>query len=193
MTGVLLVAAAACSREVRHHVLTFFYDGVPPLDAGTAEPDAGASDTGQAVTVGAPASETERPRFYNHPAFWRNLCAECHEGSGGGLLKTVREGLCQTCHPNNPPKKKFVHGPVAVNGCLACHRYHRSRYPKVLVTDAQSLCYLCHVNEELILGKHHETIEEKRCIDCHDAHGGDDRFFLLPGVADEAEAADDSS
>jgi predicted CXXCH cytochrome family protein len=69
---------------------------------------------------------------------------------------------------------------VAVNGCLACHRYHKSLYPGVLITDAQSLCYRCHVTKELTIDEHHATMEEERCIDCHDAHGGDDRYFLLP-------------
>ena len=192
VTLTLLFTAAACSREVRHRVLTFFYDGVPHLDAGPAEPDAGTAESSEVTAEGEPGSRAKRgKKFYNHPAYWKNLCGECHEGDGGGLLKTAREGLCQTCHPDNPPRKKFVHGPVAVNGCLACHLYHRSEYPKVLVTDAQTLCYQCHVEEELITDKHHATIEEKRCIDCHDAHGGDDRFFLLPEAA--AAAAADSS
>ena len=154
VAAAFLFTAAACSREVRHRVLTFFYDGVPSLNAGLAEPDAGMTESSEVTAEGEPGARAKKgKKFYNHPAYWKNLCGGCHEGDGGGLLKTVREGLCQTCHPDNPPRKKFVHGPVAVNGCLACHLYHRSEYPKVLVTDAQSLCYQCHVEEELITDK----------------------------------------
>ena len=84
-----------------------------------------------------------------------------------------------TCHADNPKKKKYTHGPMAVNDCLACHHYHKSAHPKVLVADAQTVCFHCHETEELRTDEHHATIEKERCIDCHDAHGGDDRFFLI--------------
>ncbi len=45
VTVTLLFTTAACSREVRHRVLTFFYDGVPHLDAGLDEPDAGTAES----------------------------------------------------------------------------------------------------------------------------------------------------
>lgn len=172
---------AACSPETRYRVLDFLYDGVPPLDAG-------GTDLEEQMQETAVATEPEKlPRsvktFYYHPAYQQNLCGGCHDVNGGRLLKTVRLGLCQSCHPDKPAKRKFVHGPVAVNGCLACHRYHKSRYPKVLIADAQTLCFFCHEMGELRTDEHHATIEKERCIDCHDAHGGDDRFFLLPKAA----------
>ena len=187
VTAVAVVmVAAACSRVLTHRVLSFLYDGVPPLESGIAQPEIEASETSAEAIEGEPSGRREVvKKFYSHPAYRNNLCGGCHDVKAGKLLKTARQGLCQTCHPDKPAKKKFVHGPVAVNGCLACHRYHKSMYPKVLITDAQSLCYSCHVTEELVTDKHHATIEEKRCIDCHDAHGGDDRFFLLPGVVEE--------
>jgi predicted CXXCH cytochrome family protein len=179
------ISLVACSREARHRVLTFLYDGVPPLDADITpipveippDPDVETGPPGAAGPAGR--------RVYNHPAYQRNLCNTCHATESGGVLKTARQGLCQTCHPDKPPRKEFVHGPVAVNGCLACHHYHRAPYPKVLIADAQSLCFTCHVMEELSTDEHHATIEEHRCIACHDAHGGDDRYFLLPGVAED--------
>jgi predicted CXXCH cytochrome family protein len=180
MAGLSLTAAT-CSPERTHRVLVFLYDGVPPLGAGMGEASSESPDAATAAEADQP-SAARKPKqiLYHHPAYLANECGGCHDVDGATLLKTVRQGLCQMCHPDNPPKKKFVHGPVAVNGCLACHRYHKSQYPKVLVTDAQSLCFRCHVTEELILDEHHATIGEERCIDCHDAHGGDDRYFLLP-------------
>lgn len=65
---------------------------------------------------------------------------------------------------------------------MACHAYHQSRYEKILIADAQTLCYGCHETGALSTDEHHATIEIERCIDCHDPHGGDERYFLLPGA-----------
>jgi len=196
---VLLPAAAAaaltllvaCSQVARHRVLTFLYDGVPPLYVDLARYQPQPAET-PATTEGeaSGAMVAAQTRSYAHPAFARNLCGVCHYGEGGRVLKTVRQGLCQTCHPDKPPRRKFVHGPVAVNGCLACHHYHKAPYPKVLIADPQTLCFRCHVMEELRTDAHHATMQQKRCIDCHDAHGGDDRYFLLPGVAKDSTQED---
>jgi len=165
--------------------LVFFYDGVPPLETEMGAPTAESQDSVPPPT-GEVDGRLERlksaSKFYNHPRYWENSCGSCHE-SGGRLLKTVRHGLCVTCHFVKPEdKKKYMHGPVAVNGCLACHRYHRSKYPKILLTDAQTLCANCHEPGTLTQDKHHKEMETKRCVDCHDPHGGNDRFYLLPGV-----------
>lgn len=184
-SGLLL--AFACSRAVQHRVLTFLYDGVPPLHPELAGYEPQVSNTAQSTGQGESdgglvAAET---RSYSHPAYQRNLCGVCHDGEDGRVLMTVRQGLCQKCHPDKPPRKKFVHGPVAVNGCLACHHYHKAPYPKVLIADPQTLCFKCHVRRELTTGAYHAELDKKLCIDCHDAHGGDDRYFLLPGVAEQ--------
>lgn len=162
-------------------MLVFLYDGVPPLDAEVAhvqveEPEVSTASGPPGPPTRADAGKT----FYSLPPYMENRCAECHNLDTGRLVKTVRQGLCRTCHPDKPPKKEFVHGPVAVNGCLACHHFHKSLHPKVLIADAQTLCLHCHEMDELRSGEHHATIEEERCIDCHDPHGGDDRFYLLP-------------
>ena len=182
-----MTVVAACSPEAGHRVLVFLYDGVPPLDAGVDGLETETADQPTATEGdGPPTPVVPTRRFYYHPAYKQNLCGSCHDVDGGRLLKTARLGLCQTCHPNKPEKKKFVHGPVAVNGCLACHRYHKAEYPKVLIADAQTLCFYCHEMGELRTDEHHATMEKELCIDCHDAHGGDDRFFLLPKAADSS-------
>jgi predicted CXXCH cytochrome family protein len=177
---VAILLAAACSLEHRHHVLTFFFDGVPPPATDVAAAETQKAGEGLLAEAVEPKAEAEAGKiFYNHPAYQQNRCGECHDVERGGLIKTAREGLCLTCHPEKPGKKKFSHGPMAVNGCLACHRYHRSAYPKVLVADAQTLCFHCHEMGELRTDEHHATMQKERCIDCHDAHGGDDRYFLI--------------
>ncbi len=177
-----MLMVVACARETRHRVLSFFYDGVPPLDGGTSVLDV---DLPEEAATADQRPERVEPvqKFYVHPPWKANRCGECHDVGGGRLLKTAREGLCQSCHPDKPAKKKFVHGPVAVNGCLACHLYHKARYPKVLIADPQTLCFHCHEMDAMRTDEHHATIKEERCIDCHDAHGGDDRYFLLPKAA----------
>lgn len=181
MAITALIVSAACSPEIRHRTLTFFFDGVPPFEVGIPHIEVQAPGDSLAGAGLEPPERVEAvKRFYNHPAYRDNRCAGCHDVDAGGLLMTEREGLCLSCHPEKPPKKKFVHGPVAVNGCLACHRYHKAEYPKVLIADAQTLCFHCHEQDELRTDEHHATMDEERCIDCHDAHGGDDRFFLIP-------------
>jgi len=181
------ISALGCSREARHRVLVFFYDGVPPLDAEDVDvvEAVGESDTEPLASEDQTLPRVVRPGgIFRHPHYTTKLCSSCHD-SGASLLKTVREGLCQTCHFQKPEeKKKYLHGPVAVNGCLVCHRHHTSQYPKILVTEAQTLCLECHPTEELTTDKYHATMDKERCIECHDPHGGDDRFFLLPGVAE---------
>ena len=180
MVVATLVATAACSREVGHRTLEFFFDGVPPLEAEAADFEVEMPQEPMAPDVpGPPQRVASTKKVYHHPAYWENRCGGCHDTYGGGLLKTIRAGLCVTCHKDNPAKKKFTHGPMAVNDCLACHHYHKSTHPKVLVADAQTVCFHCHETEELRTDEHHATIEKERCIDCHDAHGGDDRFFLI--------------
>lgn len=179
-TWVVSTMVGACATEVKHRWLVFFFDGVPPLDFGIAPPEMPlAGDDAGPPGLEPPRSVKPKRQYYHHPAYWENRCGGCHASDYEGLVMTPREGLCTSCHPDKPPKKKFVHGPVAVNGCLACHRYHKSLYPKVLIAEAQELCFYCHEMEAMRTDEHHATIETERCIECHDAHGGDDRFFLI--------------
>lgn len=174
----VLAALGACSREARHQVLVFLYDGVPPLDAA----DASGAVEEPSEPTSADANRAKTRTYYTHPLFWENRCGSCHDADGR-LLRTVREGLCRECHFQKPEdRKKHYHGPVAVNDCLACHRLHRSPYEKILIADPQELCSYCHEKKELVQDRHHATMDKDPCIKCHDPHGGDDRFYLKPGA-----------
>ncbi len=177
--------AAACSRESTHRWLVFFYDGVPPLDTAMAHVEFDGPQVLENTAEGAAPRRVKAGKKYSYlPPYRENRCLDCHDVRGGRLLETVRKGLCRSCHCFDKfLEKKFVHGPVAVNACLACHHQHKSLHPKVLIADPQTVCFNCHEMGELTTDKHHATIDEELCIDCHDAHGGDDRFYLLPGVA----------
>lgn len=180
----LTVVAMSCSPARRHDVLTFFFDGVPPMGSGNAPSVSGDGTDATATAESAPGAVRGKARvvFYNHEPYFENRCGECHDRTGTGLLMSPRAGLCLSCHHENfEEDAKFVHGPVVVNGCTQCHLYHRSRYKGLLVDEPQKICIACHPTDTLTTGQHHATMDEKRCIDCHDPHGGDDRYFLKPG------------
>ena len=67
---------------------------------------------------------------------------------------------------------KFVHGPVAVQDCLLCHK-QTAQHSFTLAEAGAKLCYLCHEK----MGPGHG----KDCITCHDPHGSDLEFQLKPG------------
>ena len=67
---------------------------------------------------------------------------------------------------------KFVHGPVAVQDCLLCHK-QTGQHSFQLAESGAKLCYLCHDK----MGPGHG----KDCITCHDPHGTDSEFQLKPG------------
>ena len=190
-TAAAVLIIVACSRESRHQVLVYLYDGVPPLDADSVETARGmGKETPGGVGMDSSASKAKKD-IYTHPLYWESRCGSCHT-TGGSLLRTVREGLCSSCHFQKPAeKKKHLHGPAATNDCLVCHRYHRSKHEKILVADAQTLCSHCHMKEDLTPDKHHKTMDKERCVDCHDPHGGDDRFFLRPDAAPAGTSQDE--
>ena len=68
---------------------------------------------------------------------------------------------------------KFVHGPVAVQVCVMCHK-QTGKHAFKLAEQGQNLCYLCHEK----MGPKHG----KACITCHDPHGSDREFQLKPGA-----------
>ena len=68
---------------------------------------------------------------------------------------------------------KFVHGPVAVQDCLLCHR-KTGEHKFVLAAQGAALCYICH--DRMPRG-HGEA-----CTACHDPHGSDREFQLKPWV-----------
>lgn len=184
VTVLASVSTIQCSRQAMHRTLVFFYDGVPPLDGGG--PDALNSPSQAASNKDAvePAALSGTvSTLYLHPAYKENRCGGCHQEESGGLLKTAREGLCLACHATNPPKKEYVHAPVAVRDCLACHSYHKSRYEHLLTADVQTVCATCHGEGPCTGEQQLDPAGEKTCVECHDPHGGDDPFFLLPDTA----------
>ncbi len=178
LLAAALLLAAACSAPTRYRVLKFFFDGVP--DPNRPARVAAQTSTQPAEVAATQPAGVEQPRLlaHAHPLYRDNRCDQCHDMFGGGLVRPVAEGLCNMCHPRPAPGTEFVHKPVADNDCLACHHYHASAYPRILLADPAELCFRCHQRDQLSPESHRATFGRQRCIDCHDPHGGADRFRL---------------
>jgi len=177
--GLLLVSVMSCDEVERHQVVTFFFDGVPPLHGEVTSEDS-LTETGfRRRQVG---EKPETIWFVHEP--WKNRnCNLCHEQLDEKKwalpeLTSPEPELCYQCHPNYPVTEPYVHGPVAVGECLLCHESHKSKIAGLLKEKEPELCYQCH-----------ETIEEAQipghpdgpillCTNCHDPHASSTRMLL---------------
>jgi len=92
---------------------------------------------------------------------------------------TPREG-CVTaeCHPG-VKRYQFLHGPVQVNGCDACHKLaDPARHDFEATTDRNRTCALCHVVENPAGALTHQPFAEGECLSCHDPHGSSEPTML---------------
>jgi len=175
MASVLAVCTA-CSETTRYRVMSFFLDGVPPPGSRITPTDPGTKTPpeGEAVGSGQPAPPV---RLFAHTPYRENRCQGCHDADSGQLTRTVRDGLCRTCH-SKLVATAFVHGPAAVSDCTVCHHHHAAPFQKLLLVDATATCLNCHERDDLSTGEHHTGIHRRACTDCHDPHGGTNRFFV---------------
>ena len=175
MVGGVGLLVSSCDEVKRHEILTYFFDGVPPLhpeDAVTASGEAGL-DKG----------EGDRDIVWVTHAV-RKDCTLCHVQMKASLWavpsfsKPVPE-LCYTCHAEYKNiRRAFVHGPVAVGQCLFCHDPHRSRYAGLLKDDIPRLCYKCHQEKDMASIPKHSAAMTPRCTQCHEPHAGDERYLI---------------
>ncbi|CAG1010160.1 hypothetical protein PHYC_03805 [Phycisphaerales bacterium] len=90
-----------------------------------------------------------------------------------------REG-CVTaeCHPG-VKAKAFLHGPIRVNGCDACHTQTDAALHKFEhVRDRHELCALCHTTEVPADAFQHEPFARHECLSCHDPHASSEPQML---------------
>ena len=173
----------ACSQTTRHDVLSFFFDGVP--EPGRARDTAGALTGDRTSPAVEPGPVATSKQYYAHTPYRENRCEGCHDPTSGQLIRSLSEGLCLTCHSKLTADARFVHGPVAVADCTACHHFHGAPFPNQLLVDPVATCLNCHDREDLSGGDHHagarlesRSSDQRSCEECHNPHGGSDRFFL---------------
>lgn len=171
-----LAVCTACSETNRYRVLSFFLDGVPPPGSRVTTTEGGAK--APTPTGGVDAGRPVVPRkLFAHTPYRENRCQGCHDLDSGQLARSLSDGLCLTCHAA-VVSKPFVHGPAAVSDCTACHHYHASPFPKLLLVEPNATCLNCHDRDDLSGGEHHAGIDQRTCVECHDPHGGTNRFFV---------------
>ena len=174
---VLLGAFVVSCDEVKHHdVLTFFFEGVPPLEEDQLAEEPGDSDY-QKFSQARP----KQTWFIHEP---RKDCTLCHDksrqrvfSSQTYLIKPIPE-LCYQCHGDYTTSAAYVHGPVAVGRCLFCHNPHKSRIEHLLKEPEPQLCYLCHNIDTLKLIPAHLVKQQFACTDCHNAHTSSVKYLL---------------
>ncbi len=115
---------------------------------------------------------------------FRGQCQLCHDPHGGDNRYFVMGGLgaegCARCHSDIRQGLDFVHGPVALGECLACHTPHQSAHKGLLSESRGELCRSCHVDVAASLEgavSIHEPVRDD-CGGCHSPHGGANEFFL---------------
>jgi len=175
---IVFLLLASCDEVERHNMLTFFFDGVPPLPGEASEvPSSGAKRN--EVGTGAPAAG-----WHVHEAI--KNCTNCHgEQRRRGFSSKIQlvaevPQLCYQCHQEYSTLEGWVHGPVATGSCLLCHEPHRTKNEFLLLKPVPELCYQCHDLEAVRLIENHAEESYSHCVDCHEGHAGETRGLLRP-------------
>ncbi len=186
----LLGLFTGCSDDplVSHKLKTDYFDGVPDLPPlaqlcednmddifntyyqnRLAEASAGSIEEKKVVTAGS-----------SHRPFTDKNCQGCHNFKKTNMLIAPADQLCEICHIDFVKGKgDFIHGPVAVKDCLACHLPHESKHKALLRESVSGICGTCHHEKRLAVEMHNAVMDHAmECVDCHDAHGGGRQYFL---------------
>ncbi len=114
-----------------------------------------------------------------HDPYLKRKCFTCHDKETNKIKVKNSNMLCLDCHEQFKNLPGYVHGPLGVSECNACHDPHLSTYQSLLVRNGKFLCIYCHENLNLFVGKEHENIDSKSCLDCHLPHNSmKNRFFV---------------
>jgi len=177
-----LFLLSGCDPITRHQILTTLFDGVPSLP----EPEQICEEYHQKRLEQERLAAEQKTRLQKntspvksvHKPYGEKRCNDCHDfGATVGLLKPKNK-LCISCHTGFI-KGQYVHGPVAIGACSACHLPHTSPYPSLLELDKAEICFKCHKEPRLAAQMHDKVVEKGMyCTDCHDPHYGDTQYFL---------------
>lgn len=179
-----VVLVVGCDRVTRYKILTFFFEGVPPLDAPQDE---------LLTPVLSDTTDTDIVPDYLSPRIARQRipsrhpptknCTQCHlkgpRWHRTQMYKPVPD-LCYSCHTHYNVSQGLLHGPVAVGACLFCHKPHDSKYMNLQTAPQPELCFQCHTQEDIASIVDHQDMLETICTTCHDPHISTQPKLLKP-------------
>ena len=191
----VIIGILGCDPKTKYKVLTFFFDGVPPLPGMPGygmEPIIGPD--GLVIDFDDPRAQAflarDRARqakaednageviSFSHPPYTTRKCMACHDKNKS--FSAVTTETCQSCHKAyyDTQWNDWVHGPVALGKCSMCHTPHTSIYRGLLNKPARDLCLSCHKEARILARPHHAEAAFKPCGACHDPHFAGNRRLL---------------
>ncbi len=193
-----------CDQMTKHRVLSFFFDGVPPVKEAS-KTDVASQEAKQTALKKAKTADKiniesqsqtaapviKAPTTVQHPPYAVKMCYGCHQTTKitiaapvGFTLLDTKLKICLRCHDymsqeNLGKTFAWVHAPVQFGACLECHHPHETANPYMLqIWPIQKLCFKCHSEDRLLKTEIHEDIGDTACTECHDPHGSQARFML---------------
>ena len=111
-----------------------------------------------------------------HRTGTRAQCLECHRKKDELRSAGRAATLCYGCH-DRVGEKRYVHGPLAVGDCLACHDPHGGYGAAHLRQEQALLCANCHAarGDAATVAC---NASGRGCVSCHDPHQSDTRYLL---------------
>jgi predicted CXXCH cytochrome family protein len=175
--SVILTTVLSCDEEERYKTMTFFFDGVPPLEGQDVNDVNSLDKSERQLTKG------NVPELIVHEP--SKVCANCHDMTKKPRWATpefMKEPLqlCYDCHPgsNYSGSIDYVHGPVAVGDCMRCHNPHRSNQKYLLKLPVPDVCYQCHEKADIESIADHPVELLSECLECHVGHSSSERGLL---------------
>ncbi len=174
--SVIAAVLIGCDPVEKHKILSFFFDGVPPL----LDPNAQVETAAQTEKI---EPKQVKKTIFTHEPYWQ--CSKCHgERERRGFSRKVKltasvPKLCYQCHDDYTKSGQFVHGPVAIGQCLFCHEHHHSKNQYLLKKPEPKLCFLCHQQKLIEVIPEHQNVPLAKCSRCHDAHASSSKALLI--------------
>jgi len=159
----LSLAGLGCDPVSRHHLLTVFFDGAPPLD-GT-----GAANTEETETKEAGIGESSEP------------------GAKQQRPAAAEKGTEAAENPSVPVVTQVQHPPYAMKMCDGCHQTTKSATGAPigfsLLEEKHRLCAMCHdqMSQEELGKKYawvHGPVQYGACTECHHPHESANPYML---------------
>ncbi|TAL16821.1 redoxin domain-containing protein [bacterium] len=125
------------------------------------------------------------PEYKLHMPEKEKVCAGCHEmAPNPEEAKAGMSTSCQTCH-GYQTEEKFVHGPIPVGGCPACHDFNSKPHRYTLTDEGSELCFTCHgdVKAKFQRDTVHGPVAMGLCAVCHNPHSAPYKFQLRASQA----------